>query len=87
MLQALDVLTTLVGFACGLNEANPAISYFFPAMGSLVGLVLAKLLMISLVVGFMWYRRIEKWSFVNTCFSLLVIWNSVLILLRLFHVA
>jgi len=85
MLQALDVMTTLAGFTCGLGEANPAISHFFPAMGPLAGLVLAKILTVSLIVGFMAYRRIEKWSFVNTCFSLLVIWNSALILLRLFH--
>lgn len=42
MLQALDVLTTLAGFTCGLGEANPAINQFFPAMGPLAGLLLAK---------------------------------------------
>jgi hypothetical protein len=90
-LQALDVMTTLTGFSCGLGEANPVISRFFPALGLLSGLLVGKLLMVLVIVGFMTLRssvNTEKgWRFVNTLFSLLVIWNSTLILLRLFHVA
>jgi hypothetical protein len=89
--QVFDVLTTLVGFTCGLVEANPAIKQFFPALGLLTGLLVGKLLPVLVIVGFMTLRssvNTEKgWRFVNTLFSLLVIWNSLLILLRLFHVA
>ena len=85
-LQVLDLQSTLVGFNCGMVEANPAINHFFPGMGVVAGLMFGKLLMVLLLVGFMWFRNVERWAFVNILFGLLVCWNSTLIGLRLCHV-
>ena len=82
-LQALDLETTLIGFSVGCVEANPAIAHFFPALGPLVGLLVGKLLTVSVILGYMMNSEkanTEKgWKFVNGLFTLLIVWNTAII--------
>lgn len=89
VLQGLDVATTLVGFLVGCNEANPAISHFFPALGPLVGLLVGKVLTVLVILMFLNRPSVgteNGWRFVNILFSLLILWNLVMIGLRVFSV-
>ena len=78
-LQVLDLGTTLIGFCAGCAEANPAINHFFPTLGPLVGLFVGKLLMVSVILGFMLNRPTactdKGWKAVNSAFTVLIVWN------------
>jgi hypothetical protein len=86
-LQVFDVVTTLVGFGIGLGEANPAIGHFLPSLGPLVGLMVGKLLTVSVIIGYMMSRpkaNTDKgWNFINAGFALVVSWNLIAISIRL----
>ena len=85
ILQTGDLMTTLTGLSVGLGEANPAIRAFFPLLGPIEGLVLAKV-----TLAYICYLAVvkldpEKFWFVNTISACVVIWNLVMITARLYQ--
>lgn len=86
-LQVLDVLTTIIGNDFGLKEGNPEIAVLFPTLGFFFGLLVGKILFVSVLL-FIILRicKNPRWNFVNSLFGILILWNSSLILLRVFHV-
>lgn len=58
-LQALDVVTTVVGLVLGIGEGNPLTKKFISHFGAIPGLLVVKLICIVLVVSifFLMNRR------------------------------
>ncbi len=86
LLQVFDVLSTMVGFAMGLGEANPFLRNLIPTLGPLMALVIGKLLAstILLVVGlYVGFRgRNVNWKFLNIAFAGVVLWNLGILAIR-----
>jgi len=81
-LQLLDVITTLIGFRVGAQEASPLMRWLM-ATGPLQGMVLGKAGACVLVGYCVWTRRHRVIALANYFFAALVIWNSVIILTAL----
>lgn len=78
-LQGLDVATTIVGLAFGASEANFVIARFFPMLGEVPGLLVAKLLTVALIFSLMRFKpganTKNGWRFVNVGFGLVIVSN------------
>src|SRR4051812_44457201 len=84
MLQAFDLLTTLVGFQLGAHETNIFIRQFFPLFGLIGGLVIAKLftsLVLFFILTFVLVRP-KFWTLAVRCFVVLICWNVAMILIQ-----
>jgi hypothetical protein len=77
-LQALDVLTTLIGLRLGAAEASMFVGRLI-RLGPLAGLLLAKIFALLLVMAAIRYRRQRVIVFLNYWFALVVTWNLVTI--------
>lgn len=77
-LQALDVLTTLIGFRVGASESSPFIARLVQ-FGPVTGLLVSKLVATSLAGMALLSRRERLVRFVNFWFVAVVGWNLVVI--------
>lgn len=78
-LQALDVLTTLIGIQLGAGEA----SFFVGRMmklGALEGLLISKIFAVILVAMALKFRRQRVVVFLNYWFAAIITWNLVTII-------
>lgn len=78
-LQALDVLTTMIGLRLGAAEASVFVGRLI-RLGPLAGLLLAKLFAVLLVMAAIRYKRQRVVVFLNYWFAVVVTWNLVTIL-------
>lgn len=81
-LQALDVVTTLLGLQLGANEASFFVSRLIK-LGPLEGLLIAKLFAIILVAAALGFHRPRVVVFLNYWFAALITWNLVTIITSL----
>lgn len=82
-LQALDVLTTMLGLRAGAHEGSFFISQLM-RLGPLPALLLAKLFATALVLGALLIKRARLVVFLNFWFAAVVTWNLGIILSSLF---
>jgi Domain of unknown function (DUF5658) len=89
VLQGLDVLTTIAGLAFGASEANFIIARFFPMLGAVPGLLVAKLLTVALIFALMHFKpganTKNGWRAVNVGFGLVIVSNFVVLARIAFH--
>jgi hypothetical protein len=79
VLQALDLVTTLIAFHFGAFEVNPLVGRFTSAFGPAGGVLVSKLIAILIVF------RVRKLMWIANIFYLgIVCWNTV-VLLALSH--
>ncbi len=81
-LQAIDVITTLIGFKMGAAEASPFIRVLLHA-GPVAGLLLSKLVGLTLFGICVYTRRYRLIRWANYWYSALAIWNLFIILLTI----
>jgi len=77
-LQALDVLTTMIGLRLGAAEASVFVGRLM-RLGPLAGLLLAKLFAVVLVMAAIRYKRQRVIVFLNYWSAAVVTWNLVTI--------
>ena len=77
-LQALDVLTTMMGLHLGAGEGSAFISRLL-RYGPLSGLLLSKALSIVLVAAVVGFGRGRLMRILNPWYALVVTWNLVVI--------
>ncbi len=79
VLQALDLLTTLLAFHLGGYEANPIVRPFL-ALGPVGGIFAVKALVLAL--GFICWRygRLSVLNKANWLYAAIVVWNATAIL-------
>ncbi|MBZ5580131.1 MAG: hypothetical protein LAP40_26530 [Acidobacteriia bacterium] len=85
-LQALDVLTTLLGLRAGAHEGSLFISKLMQ-MGPLPALLLVKAFASVLVVTAFGFKKSRVVVFLNFWFAAVVTWNLGIILTALFSAA
>lgn len=79
-LQALDFLTTLVGFRVGASEASPFIAKLIHMMGPTLGLALSKCAGIGIGAACVLTNRSRLIGWINYWYAGLVVWNLCIIL-------
>ena len=82
-LQALDVLTTLLGLKAGAHEANLFVGQLMQ-FGAVPALLLAKMLAMMLVLAAFAFQRARLVVFLNFWFAAVVTWNLGTILSALY---
>jgi hypothetical protein len=80
-LQVADIVTTMTALASGGVEQNPLISRFL-TLGTLQGLILSKVVLLAAAAAAVRYQRIRAIRSANIVFSVIVLWNIV-VLVRL----
>jgi len=78
-LQALDVLTTLIGLRLGAREGSLFVSRLI-SLGPLTGLLLAKCFAVLLAMAAIRFKRQRLIVFLNYWFAAIVTWNLATIL-------
>jgi hypothetical protein len=73
-LQALDVVTTLIGLRLGASEASFFVGRVMQ-LGPLTGLFIAKAFAVILVSAALAFRRPRVVVFLNYWFAILITWN------------
>jgi hypothetical protein len=81
-LQALDVLTTLIGLSMGAREASLFVGRML-ALGPVAGLLVSKCFAVILVSAALAFQRPRVIVFLNLMFAVLVAWNLATILISL----
>lgn len=81
-LQALDVVTTLLGIRMGAGEASFFVGRLMK-LGTLEGLLISKLFAIILVAAALSFRRQRVVVFLNYYFAALITWNLITIIISL----
>ena len=81
-LQALDVVTTLLGLRLGASEASFFVGRLIK-LGPLEGLLIAKLFAIILVAAALGFHRPRVVVFLNYWFAALITWNLATIITSL----
>ena len=76
VLQILDLLTTLAAFRLGAYEVNPLVAYLTQEFGGFRGLLISKLSAVIIILG---VKRLV-WV-VNVFYSVVVLWNCLLLFL------
>jgi uncharacterized membrane protein (UPF0136 family) len=77
-LQALDVITTLLGWRLGAQEMNFVVAHFMH-IGPAQGLIIAKIVGFLLVVAVFVRRKARLVRLLNIWFAGIVTWNLVMI--------
>jgi hypothetical protein len=77
-LQALDVLTTMIGLQLGAGESSAFVNRLLN-YGPLSGLLLSKLISIVLVTGVVAFGRGRLMRILNPWYALVVTWNLIVI--------
>ena len=78
-LQLLDLLTTLVGFRIGAQEASPFIRLMM-GMGPGTGVVISKVLALGLGAFCIWTNKAKVIRWVTYWYSALIVWNLMVML-------
>ena len=73
-LQALDVLTTLIGLHMGAKEASVFVGRML-ALGPVSGLLISKCFAVILAAAALGFNRPRVVVFLNYWFSALIAWN------------
>jgi hypothetical protein len=79
-LQALDVVTTLLGLRLGAGEASFFVGRLMK-LGTLEGLLISKLFAVVLVAAALAFHRPRVVVFLNYWFAALITWNLVTIVM------
>ena len=82
VLQVMDLATTLICFQLGLVEGNPAIRWMM-RIGPAAGVLLAKIVAVAILGLCLWLRRPRTIRKANYFFLALVIWNSLLVSIKM----
>ena len=77
-LQALDVITTLIGIRVGAQEANIVVARLMD-LGPTTGLLVAKLLGFLLIIAVFVRGKVRLIRLLNLWFAGIVTWNLVMI--------
>jgi hypothetical protein len=77
-LQALDVITTVLGWRLGARETNVFILRFMP-LGAVTGLIVAKMLGVLAVIIVLVAGKLRLVRLVNLWFAGIVTWNLIII--------
>jgi hypothetical protein len=80
-LQALDVITTVLGWRAGAREANIVVVQFMH-LGPITGLMFGKLLGLLLILLVMMRGKLRMIRLLNLWFACLVTWNLVIVWLQ-----
>jgi len=83
-LQALDVLTTLIGLQMGAHEASFFVGRML-AIGPLPGLLISKCFAIILAAAALGFQRPRVVVFLNYWFAVIVAWNLFTIFSSLWY--
>lgn len=83
-LQALDVVTTLLGLRMGAKEASLFVGQLLQ-LGPVPGLLISKCLAVILVSAALAFKRPRVIVFLNYWFAALIAWNLYTILSTLLH--
>jgi len=78
-LQLLDLMTTLVGFKLGAQEASPFIRWLLAA-GPATGVIASKLVAVLLAGFCVWRQKHHLVRWINYWYAALVVWNLCIIL-------
>jgi len=78
-LQLLDLLTTLVGFKLGANEASPFIRMLMH-VGPAAGVLASKLLALGLGAVCLYYKKTHLIRWVSYWYGVLIVWNLMVLL-------
>ena len=78
-LQLLDILTTLVGFRLGANEASPFVRMLM-VVGPGWGVVLSKLLAVGLAAACIYWKRLHVLRLACFWYGGLIVWNLMVVL-------
>lgn len=81
-LQALDVLTTLIGLRLGASEASFFVGQLM-RVGTLGALLISKTFAILLVCAALKFRRGRVIVFLNYWFAALITWNLITIIISM----
>jgi hypothetical protein len=84
-LQALDVITTILGLRLGAQESSIFLAKLLE-MGPLAGLLISKVFALILVSAAFAFKRDRVVVFLNYWFALVVTWNLVITLILMFGV-
>jgi Domain of unknown function (DUF5658) len=80
-LQALDVITTLLGWRAGAREANIVVVQFMH-LGPITGLMFGKLLGLLLILLVILRGKLRMIRLLNLWFAGIVTWNLVIVWLQ-----
>ena len=78
LLQMLDIATTLYAFTLGGTETNPVVGHFL-SLGAVPGLLLTKLIVISIAAAGAYMGKNRGLQTANLVFAGVVIWNVTII--------
>lgn len=85
-LQALDVITTLLGLQMGAKEASVFVGQLL-RLGALPGLLISKCLAVVLASAALGFKRPRVIVFLNYWFAVVIAWNLYTILSTLLAAA
>jgi hypothetical protein len=77
-LQIADLLTTVLALKLGGVEKNVVVRVFM-SVGTYAGLILSKLVVLSLALGFALRRKQATLRYANVVFAAIVAWNLAVI--------
>lgn len=83
-LQLLDLLTTLVGFRLGANEASPFIRLLMHA-GPAAGVMASKLLSLALGAVCLYFKKHHLLRLISYWYGCLIVWNLMVLLTTPVH--
>jgi hypothetical protein len=78
VLQIADLLTTVLALKLGGVEANAMVQAFM-SVGPYTGLILSKLVVLSLALGFALWSKQATLRHANVVFAAIVAWNLTVI--------
>jgi len=78
-LQALDLITTLIGFKLGASEASPFIRMLMHA-GPVAGVALSKVAALGFGAACVYWKKLRLIRWATYWYSALVFWNLIVIL-------
>jgi hypothetical protein len=78
-LQALDVLTTLIGLRAGAQESSAFVGQLM-RLGPVQALVISKIFAVILAAAALAFQRPRVIVFLNYWFTVLVSWNLLMVL-------
>lgn len=73
-LQILDILTTLIGFSLGNEEASPMVRLMI-RWGPVNGLLVSKIVAVAVAAVCLLLRRRKLIHWINYWFAAVVVWN------------
>lgn len=78
-LQCADFLTTLTAFHFGGIEKNALVAYAFPLVGPVTGVLICKLLLITIAAVAVFFHRLRPIAVANYAYLCVIAWNVSII--------